>query len=595
MLGGKIQNDNPNKGTDSPGLASRFIALVDNHRNGPRLVLAFAFLVITATWASIGLHVHDQHRSIFESAERELVGAVITLDSHTRRTVEAVNTTLRSVDSWLYETSLRARPAPLADVASLISDLQSKNEDPVDIRPIGPDGFLFRFDRSGGDFRAFVGDREYIKALEHARAGSLYISTPVFSRDSKRYVLPIAIKAHVNRHGVAYLVAAVTVRQFETAYKDLLISAPARIGIVRDTGEVLVTVPNDPELIGKKMPGFSLVAQTRPNVLRGTADLPSSVPGNTAMTAFAHLARQPLIVFAAFDREDLQKGWLTLAMPQIAAGIVATLLTLLIAGWLRHLLSLKEKEADNVRAALEEAKAANIAKRQFMANMSHELRTPLNAILGFSEVIAGAVFGPLEAQYRTYGGDIHKSGQHLLHLVDQLLDISRIESGTMALNFQPCDLHDIVSEALKVTRPVAVDLNLRLSVQLEDDARQLVTDRGVLRQIMINLLSNAAKYNKQDGSITVTSRRTDSGICLVVEDTGYGIPTADLNRVFEPFARGDAWVARSTVEGTGLGLPIVRRLMERIGGEITLTSREGVGTRVELFLPHRVEELTRVG
>lgn len=567
--------------SDGGGTASRWLRALSH---GPHLVVISAIMVIAATWASIGYHVYDQKRASNGAAEQELRGAILTLGSHARRTIEAVNTTLHATDAWLYEASRDTRSTPLGELALLIDAIQKSSEEYIDIRPISNDGYLFRF-AAGDTFRTFVGDRSYILKLQDAEPGEVVIAEPVESRDSGRYVLPIAMKVRANRYGIGYLVAAVTLEQFERAYKDLLISAKGRIGIARDDGAVVVSVPRD--LLGEPDAARAFVepmlatATSEPTMFEVT----SPITGGPVMAAALHLQKQPILVYAAFERQELDQRWRDGALPQFVAGAVVTLLTLLIAGWLRYLMHQKDREAANTAAALEEANAANVAKRQFLAHMSHELRTPLNAILGFSEVISHAMFGPIEANYRTYGTDINKSGNHLLHLVDQLLDISRIESGAIELVPQPCNLADLVQEALRIVEPYRSSRRVTVSVDLAEDATTLVADRGTLRQVLINLLSNAARYNRDQGSIAVTSRTMGDRLVIAVEDTGQGIAAADLAQVFEPFKKGDAHVAQAADAGFGLGLPIVRGKVELMGGEIRLQSTHGVGTRVEIHLP----------
>lgn len=574
-----------------PSFAARLKSAL---RHGPRLVAISAALVILATWSGVYLHVTEQRRAIFDAAQQELRGGILTLASHARRTIEAVNTTLRAVDSWLYEASKNPRNAPLGDLAMIISNIQASNEDYIDIRPITNDGFLFRFN-DGGEFRAFVGDRPYFQRLYRERPGTPFIAEPVVSRDSGRYVLPIAMKTRENRYGVGYLVAAVAVKQFEDAYRALLISATGRIGLMRTDGTLLMSVPEDKTSETAAATDFlAAVAQiesSEPTLLT----VSSPFGDGEAIAAIVRLARQPIVVYAAFDVAELEQRWIARAWPNIAAAMVASLLTLLIAGWLRHLMRLKDVETDHTRKALAEANAANTAKRQFLANMSHELRTPLNAILGFSEVISQAMFGPIDTQYRTYGNDIHKSGKHLLHLVDQLLDVSRIESGAMALQIQPCDLREILQEALRITEPIRARRDIQVSVDLQPGATSLIADRGAVRQILINLLSNAAKYNRPGGSISIRSSGTTGALTLVVEDTGIGISPAELQQVFEPFKKGDAHVAQTAENGFGLGLPIVKGLVTLMGGEIEIHSEPGKGTAVTVQLPQAVQQVTSTG
>jgi signal transduction histidine kinase len=574
-----------------PSFASRLKAGL---RHGPRLVSISAALVILITWLGVFLYVSEQRQAIFDAARQELRGGILTLASHARRTIEAVNTTLRSVDSWLYEASKNPRYAPLDDLAMIISSIQASNEDYIDIRPITNDGFLFRFN-DGGEFRAFVGDRPYFQRLYSERPGTLFIAEPVVSRDSGRYVLPIAMKTRENRYGVGYVVAAVTVKQFEDAYRALLISATGRIGLMRADGTLLMSVPEgktaETAAAADFLAAVAQIESSEPTIMT----VPSPFGDGEAIAAIVHLARQPILVYAAFDVAELEQRWIARAWPNIAAAFVVSLLTLLIAGWLRHLMHLKDIETNHTRKALAEANAANTAKRQFLANMSHELRTPLNAILGFSEVISQAMFGPIDALYRTYGNDIHKSGKHLLHLVDQLLDVSRIESGAMALQIQPCDLKEILHEALRITEPIRARNDVRVSVDLQPGATSLITDRGAIRQILINLLANAAKYNRPGGSITIRSSGSDDAFTLSVEDTGVGISPTALQQVFEPFKRGDAHVAQTTDTGFGLGLPIVKGLVTLLGGEIEVHSEPGKGTLVTVQLPQAAQQATSAG
>ena len=576
-----LQPSQPDRGTPGP---PRLGGLLGDPRNGPRLVTSFAAIVIFGLWLSIFLTARDHRIAIFASAEQELRGATYALSSHARRTIEAVNTTLRAADTWLLNASQTTRSASLNELAQLIDDVQQANEEPVDIRPIDNHGYLFRFKQTES-FRTFVGDRAYITHLEHAPPGTLYLSEPLTSRDSGRHVIPIAIRTHSNRFGIGFLVAAVTTAQFDAAYRNLLISAPGRIGILRDDGTSLVAVPEDPTLstpAGREfLQRIIALPKDEPTLTR----LPSTISGHTALTAVIKLERQPALVYATFDVEDLSERWLHDARPQIAVGIVSTLFVISIAIWLLHLMKLNAQERDKAIAALEVANAANAAKRQFLANMSHELRTPLNAILGFSEVISGALLGPLSRHYQSYGSDISKSGYHLLHLVDQLLDISRIESGVIKLDVRPNDLVGIIEEAMRIAVDSAASRTLERSVSCSPDAATVYADRGALRQILINLLTNAVKFNRPGGSVSVSARLVTGGIEIAIVDTGIGIESNNLRKLFDPFKKDDALIAQRPGQGLGLGLPIVNALVLAASGTINVQSELGVGTIVTLFFP----------
>ncbi|MCG5239996.1 sensor histidine kinase [Azospirillum doebereinerae] len=246
---------------------------------------------------------------------------------------------------------------------------------------------------------------------------------------------------------------------------------------------------------------------------------------------------------------------------------------------------IRTREAE-ARAARREAERASRAKSDFLAHMSHELRTPLNAVLGFSELLMSEAFGPLgSARYRAYANDIHDSGAHLLALIDDILDLSRIEAGRMPLSDENVDVTALSRQALTMLREKAAGKGVTLSTDIAADLPLLLGDQRAVRQMLVNLLSNAVKFTPAGGRAMVTaSLMPDGGIGIMVADTGTGIPIDDLDRVLEPFERSDLAIARVT-EGTGLGLPIVKRLVELHGGRLELLSEMGVGTSAVLTFP----------
>jgi len=226
------------------------------------------------------------------------------------------------------------------------------------------------------------------------------------------------------------------------------------------------------------------------------------------------------------------------------------------------------------------------AKSAFLANMSHELRTPLNAILGFSEIIHTRALGAAATdQYSEYGGFIHESGTHLLALINDILDLARIEAGRISLREEEVNLSRLLSEASQMLMGKAADGEIRLQIESDKQLPNVFADQRALRQITVNLLSNALKFTPRGGVVTVFSHAAgDGGVCFGVSDTGIGIELEDQGRVFESFGQGrhDAVIAD---QGTGLGLPIVKGLAEAHEGRVTLESLPGKGTRVTVTLP----------
>jgi two-component system cell cycle sensor histidine kinase PleC len=218
--------------------------------------------------------------------------------------------------------------------------------------------------------------------------------------------------------------------------------------------------------------------------------------------------------------------------------------------------------------------------------MSHELRTPLNAILGFSEIIARECLGPVGSpRYKEYAGDIHNSGAHLLSLINDLLDVAKIEAGRMEIEPQIIETARTLESALKFVGARARDRRQQLTVAVADEALILYADERALKQIVINLVSNAVKFTHDGGSIDVSAKRNNAGdFELTVADNGPGIPAEKVGRIFKPFSRVDNRYD-SENSGTGLGLALVRGLAELHGGRAWMESEEGTGTRVHVVLP----------
>lgn len=238
----------------------------------------------------------------------------------------------------------------------------------------------------------------------------------------------------------------------------------------------------------------------------------------------------------------------------------------------------------NYQAEKERAQAANKAKSEFLANMSHELRTPLNAILGFSEILVNEMFGPVGSpKYSEYARDIHDSGKHLLNLISDILDMSKIEAGHMKIQCEAIDLVPLIEESLRLTAISAQEKKITIEQCLSDDL-EMVGDRRAMKQVMLNLLSNAVKFTDEGGRIIVRARRSESGFLLTIADTGIGIPKTALAKIGQPFEQVQSQYAKSK-GGSGLGLAISRSLVALHGGSMRIRSCVGKGTVVSLSVP----------
>ena len=284
-----------------------------------------------------------------------------------------------------------------------------------------------------------------------------------------------------------------------------------------------------------------------------------------------------------------------------------------------------EEEIRTLNAGLERRVAertlqleeASRAKSDFLANMSHELRTPMNSIIGFSEMLKDGILGELDAKQRGFVADIFDAGTHLLALINDILDLSKVEAGMLQLEPGALDIAALLKASMMIVREKAAAHRIRLDTQLDPALGTLLADERKLKQIVYNLLSNAVKFTPEGGAVTLSARRCtrtevaldevlpgrlialppgedNEFLAITVEDSGVGIAEEHLAKLFEPFTQVDSSVARRH-EGTGLGLSLVRRLAELHGGTVGVASRAGIGSRFCVWLPYRAIAIRTTG
>jgi signal transduction histidine kinase len=260
-----------------------------------------------------------------------------------------------------------------------------------------------------------------------------------------------------------------------------------------------------------------------------------------------------------------------------------------LSGSFNHMVDQLRRTNSELADTAVRAEAANRAKSEFLANMSHELRTPLNAILGFSEVMRDEVFGPLpNVRYKDYAADINSSATHLIRVISDILDLSKAEAGAISLEIRPALVPEAVQMAVRLVEQRAEEGKVGIDIAVDPvlTTEPVETDEGKLTQILLNLLSNAVKFTAPEGRVSVHAKADGDSFLVTIADTGIGIAEQDLEKIMTPFGQVDsAYHAR---EGFGLGLPLSKKLTERLGGTLSLESTLGQGTTVTLRLPRAV-------
>lgn len=417
-----------------------------------------------------------------------------------------------------------------------------------------------------------------------ATAAALLFGTIITVVLARHMVMPIAAASHAARRIAAGDLDA----EIRPTGRDELGQLLAAMAVMRDNIRTMVEhevaarrsaqgrLANAIEGLNE---GIALIGADR-RVILANAQLAAFFPAHA--TAFVEGAELPPETEAALanptgEMQIADGRWLRLSRSERSDGgfvLIASDITLL-----------KEREAV-LQAAKEQAEAANRAKTEFLTNMSHELRTPLTAIIGFSEIIATEAFGSVgQPKYREFADDILHSGRHLLDVINDMLDIAKLQSGTTELRLRRVPSRSIIDAAVRIVRKKAEQAGISLELVLpRDNLPMIQADHVRLRQVLLNLLSNAIKFTPAGGTVSIIAEHCESGLAITVRDTGIGMAQEDIPRALQPFVQVDNSLARRH-GGTGLGLPLSKLFVDLHGGQLDIHSEPGKGTSVSIVLP----------
>jgi signal transduction histidine kinase len=594
---------------DSPTDATRWDAASAGMHAGAlaRWVSLGSFGLMACLWLAVILSTWSVRQASLEratAAASNLSAAFCEQVYHTLSTISAaMDLTAREIradptgfrlDRWSEELPALAHPTMFVSLVDATGKLISTTAKP-------------------GVAGVDLSDLEDVKVHLALTNPDLYISEPTVGRISGRVTIQVSKRVDdANGKFLGILVFALAPDDLTSLHRSIDLGRSGVIALVGTDGLLRARFGNRSDA--------SSATNGGPWPIMPGNDAPESIVRSGAVDGIARLwslrrlPNYPLIVSAGLGVNEELAESNTHMILEIGIGVAASILlgalNVLLVREIRRR-NQREIELARERTALEEARAellheqsklaqvnrelvvsteraesANLAKSQFLAQMSHELRTPLHAVIGFSELISHHVAPmPAAGQIAGYAEDIMKSGRHLLELINSILDLSKVEAGGTSVAEDDVDLSEVVRDSLITVREQASDAGIAVESAMPPDVPHVRGDTTKLRQVFINLLSNAVKFTPRGGSVTVSGRHEpDGGFAVIVADSGIGMTEAEMVIALEPFGQVEHSLSRS-FEGTGLGLPLARRMTELHDGRLTLRSVKGVGTTVEVYLP----------
>lgn len=542
--------------------------LITRLRTAPLVVAlcCFSAVWVADVWYSVGQQVDAARTRARHDAITEASNFARLVEEHTVRTIGAADQALQFIKHEFLEKGNEL------DLGQLLADGVIPGDIANLYSIIGPGGDVVLASRPWKAVN--VADRDHVRVHLESNGVGLVISKPVLGRITGRWSLQLTRRIDL-RDGRFAGVASVSIDPFyfSRLYQSAQLSPNSIVTLVGADGVVRARRATDASTIGQDLSGseqFRQIGSQRSGLVTGR----SHIDGRMRTSAFRRLKDYPLLVVVGIDLADIEHSLVPLRSQQVGQAVVSTvgivLFTAVLLLLTRRLL-LSRTQAVN----------ANAAKSQFLSNMSHELRTPLNGILGYAELLkmeAG------EAEHREYAGVIHDSGLHLLSLVDQLLQLNRMEAQHEGPTLAVEDIRKLICEVIAAHQDAARSKALDLRAWVAEHVpERLECDRAKLVQVLHHLLDNAIRFTEA-GSVELALTPREDTLVFLVADTGPGIPAALQAKVFDKFYQIDSSDSRRSA-GAGLGLSLVRELVAAMGGEVGITSSPGTGATFYFTLP----------
>ncbi len=415
----------------------------------------------------------------------------------------------------------------------------------------------------------------FLQEIKDEKLSRMYISRPSLSLRSGEWVIHAARPITLVGQETVLIVAEIQIKNISDRLPQPLEPNSPILRVETADGKLLINVPFDPIAFGGPGPG------PRPSWLVADGQIRTSIDRfskSPVLIAWHSTLYSPNQIGAMLPLQIIELEWGRNIRPFIGVIVFLTLLIVTSGGLAHAYIRHREKVISELAAARRKAEEASHAKSMFLANMSHELRTPLNAILGFGQMLHMDKKNPLSEKQKEYLDYMIASGNHLLSLIDQILDLAKIESGTTRISIENVEIGALLDEVLDMTSSGAIERNITLQcVYAPERPLWVRADKIKLKQVFLNLISNAIKYNKENGKVVVRCRLGDKQTCRFdVEDTGIGIPDHKMGDLFKPFNR--LGLEGEAVDGTGIGLAISYNLLKLMKSELQCGSRVGIGS-----------------
>ncbi len=589
-----------------------------------RIFIFSALIIVFICIVAVAL-VSDQRQSALDRASAHSRNLSAAFEEQVRRVMDSVSGAMDLIVSRI------EREGPDFDLSEWAPLMPGVAASTIQLSIIGPDGMLAASSMSKTPKPIDLSDREHFRVHRNNPNLGLFVGKPVLGRVSKQLTIQVTrrLQAPDGSFG-GVLVFSLNPDYLTSLHRKIDLGQTGNVTVV-GLDSVIRARFTSSDASDAAGVGSSLAAgkSFRDSAFAdaGSHTSASVIDGVVRIFNWRRVAGYPLIVIVGLGKEEAlsaanRHALLILGIAASAVllvGLMAVRLAGEISKRVAHEVALYH-EGEKLRAAHDcltdqhealLAKSAQLAeerinlqktnaqltvaqarsemagkaKAAFLANMSHELRTPLNAIIGFAEVMCGRYFGELSDRYADYAADIHKSGNQLLGIVEQVLDTAKIEAGKLELSESEQSLAAIVEKAVRSVRAQAENKQIDLSVQLPSRPVSLIGDKARLSQIAVNLLSNAVKFTPENGRVAIAAElEENAGLCITIADTGIGMSAGEIACALELFRQVDNSFTKR-FEGTGLGLPLARRFAELHGGALAIESAPGEGTKVFVRLP----------